>query len=167
MRILSASQARKTLQDMMPGEFLEQANWHSTDLPRNNKLPEDSGAKVAIARTLVGAILSRGPTVLWINEWGVWPSSEHPDLFKTYRAALGESRSLIEAPIHLCEAGDEEKATSILCMALFFCWGAEIFNLNRELRATISHDGWIDLRIATGQESLGAALANSLNRIME
>lgn len=50
---------------------------------------------------LIGTILGKDqPSLLWITEFGVWPSLENWDLFDSLRAVSGERRPLADAPGH-------------------------------------------------------------------
>jgi len=128
--------------------------WQYPDPVPSYFLPEDSGAKVAIARTIATTFLDVGPTVLWINETGIWPSAEHMDLFSRYRLSYGERRVLSDAPIYIFESiADKDAFISVLCLSLFFIWGVEITDLGRTRALTISHDEWLEYRYAPGQDA--------------
>jgi hypothetical protein len=135
--------------------FVGGVDWKYPDPVPSYFLPKDSGAKVWLARVLADAFLDRGPTLLWITETGIWPTSEHMDLFVKYRLSYGERRTLADAPVHVFEAQDDRDAfISILCLGLFFIWGFEVVSRDRSLAVTVSHDEWIEYRFAPGQESL-------------
>ena len=59
-----------------------------------------SGREGAAARDLIAALGSWDECLVWITEWGVWPSGEDWPGFYTWRGALGEGRSLDVAPGH-------------------------------------------------------------------
>jgi len=82
----------------------------------------DSGAKVSLARFLLSLVEPDPETLLLIDEWAVWPSSQHMPLFTRFREALGEHRPLIEAPGHLVTAADMDDAVSIVATSLLFIW---------------------------------------------
>jgi hypothetical protein len=105
------------------------------------------------------------PICLNITGWGI--ATEHLDLFDGYRRSLGETRSLIDAPLHLFERTDEEAFVSFLCMVFFFSWDASIFDLQGQLLLQTSHDGWLEIRasedglireVAAALESYGIPL---------
>ena len=52
--------------------------------------PIDSGRKIALAREVIGFNTQNHYLMLWINEWGVWPSSE------TCRSSLGFGRRSVK-----------------------------------------------------------------------
>ena len=84
--------------------------------------PADSGAKVSLARFLLSLVEPGPETLLLIDDWAVWPSSQHMPLFTRFREAFGEHRPLIEAPGHLVTAADMDDAVSIVATSLLFIW---------------------------------------------
>ena len=85
--------------------------------------PPDSGAKVSLARALFSFVDPKPETLLLVDDWAVWPSSQHMPLFTRFREALGEHRPLIEAPGHLVTTSDAEDAVSIVATSLFYFFG--------------------------------------------
>jgi hypothetical protein len=76
------------------------------------RLPGDSGKKTAVGRELCSLLCSeRG--LLWINEFGIWPSSEDWNLFDKFRRSLNETRYLSESPGHLFDSNDSDDVTSL------------------------------------------------------
>lgn len=86
------------------------------------KYPADSGAKVSLARYLFSLVAKDEETLLLVDDWAVWPSSQHMPLFTRFREALGEHRPLIEAPGHLVTPSQTDDAVSIVSTALLFIW---------------------------------------------
>ncbi len=133
--------------------LLDSSDWTEPFAGTDRWVPQDSGRKVALARSISDIFFERRPVALWITSWGIWPSSEHMDLFDQYRAAHSERRPLHEAPIHLFESDtDRDALLSILSLVLFFGWDAEIFTWQRtSLSVTLSHDAWLCFRCVPGQ----------------
>src|SRR5262245_11516237 len=94
------------------------AHFHITDVPYDT----DSGRKVSIARFLFSLITPAPETLLLVDDWGVWPSSQHMPLFTRFRQALGEERALTESPGHLVTGSETEDAISIVATSLLFIW---------------------------------------------
>ena len=84
-------------------------HFHIADLA----YPPDSGAKVSLARRLFSLVASESETLVLVDDWAVWPSSQHLPLFTRFREALGERRPLIEAPGHIVTPTDTDDAISI------------------------------------------------------
>src|SRR6266403_2956612 len=91
---------------------------HIADL----KYPADSGAKVSLVRYLFSLVAKEEETLLLVDDWAVWPSSQHMPLFTRFREALGERRPLIEAPGYLVTRSETDDAVSIISTALLFIW---------------------------------------------
>jgi hypothetical protein len=115
---------------------------------RSFATPKDSGEKTALARLLVAifASLNSSELVLYISEWGIWESSENMEIFDSYRLAKGETRQLQEAPIHRFTSANDPALMGILCLALYFIWGVEIFDNEGKCLFTVSHDEWFEIR---------------------
>ena len=145
-------------------QLLDEVSRRATRTVGPVKIPADSGARVALAKKLRDVCFAgSGPVFLYITEWGVWPSCEQMDVFEKYRAALGENRSLRDAPVHLFSRGDAETFCSLTAIVLLFCWGAEVFGETSEFQLTLSHDEWAVLRISS--ETSPEAIA--LRRVIE
>src|SRR5215211_2597456 len=66
-------------------------------------IPNESGRRVALVanhldRDFLG---SKGKTLVWFHDWGVWPSGERMHFFRRLLASYGETRPLIELPAFL------------------------------------------------------------------
>ena len=114
--------------------------------------PTDSGKKIALAREVIGWYTKNHQLMLWISEWGVWPSSEHMPLFTRFRQALGEMRPLIEAPGHLINAGEFDEALSVLAVSLLFFWDCYVFSEWSGPVFFCSHDEWLGFFIPRGHD---------------
>lgn len=84
--------------------------------------------------------------MLWINEWGIWPSSENMGLFDLLRHAVAEARPIWEASGHLFEEDENELLSSFLSVTLYFIWGAMLVEPALKRVWTISHDEWIGVK---------------------
>ena len=115
-------------------------------------LPTDSGRKVVFARFLCSLLDAAPELLIWLGDWGVWPSSQHLPLFTRFREALGEHRPLIEAPGHLLTPDESEDSVSILVVSLQFVWDCHILTASGRDAVFVSHDevGWF----ATRDESI-------------
>src|SRR5215212_2733125 len=83
-------------------------------------VPTDSGKKVALARFLYSLIDPIPELLLWLDDWSVWPSSQHMPLFTRFRQGFGESRPLIDAPGQLLTPDEANDTISILVVSLQF-----------------------------------------------
>jgi hypothetical protein len=127
-------------------------------------LPIDSGRKVWLARFLYGLVDSSPELLIWLGDWGVWPSSQHMPLFSRFRQAFGEHRPLIEAPGHLVAPDEIEDGVSILTMSLFFLWDCHLLTASGRDVVFVSHDelGWFGSRDVSVTGSVGQQVKDAL-----
>jgi hypothetical protein len=93
--------------------------------PENAKvflIPPDSGRKIALVAGELRAFESVPEYLVWITEWGVWPSSERPHIFDRFRASYGEHRTLADVPGHAFQATEYEDAQSLVTLCVLFLW---------------------------------------------
>jgi hypothetical protein len=86
----------------------------------------------------------RMPVLLWITEWGIWPSSENWHLYYKFRQTYGDQRLLAEAPGHLFLEYEAEDLASFLQLAMMNGWGGYILPESNYVRAFFSHDEYIE-----------------------
>jgi len=113
--------------------------------PIHLRIPSDSGKKTALSKVIASFCDATDEALLWINEFGIWPSSEDRHLFEGFRRSLGEDRPLHEKPGHLFSGEDLDAVGSLLALVLYFCWGAVFISTARGVVITISHDEIIDV----------------------
>jgi len=107
------------------------------------------GLEAAAEAACLQAVSPYDQALLWIREWGIWPSAEDWPRFYTARGSRGERSSLEEKPGHVFEGStDTSELALFLRMVLDQGWGAHLLaaRQGRILRRLwISHDGWIEL----------------------
>lgn len=131
-------------------------DFDTIDLP----CPADSGAKVSLARQLFSLVGSEAETLLLVDDWAVWPSSQHLPLFTRFREAFGERRPLIEAPGHLVTADEVDDAVSIVATSLLFFWDCYGISSSGRDAFRISHDEFC--YFASRDASVAARVASEL-----
>jgi hypothetical protein len=112
-------------------------------------IPEDAGARVVLARTLWEAAGQGASEVLvWVTDWGVWPSGEHPPLAEAARRGFGAERPMHETPGHLARPGEDDAGLGVLCMAVLFLWDCWVLPADERPAVFVSHDelGVVDPR---------------------
>lgn len=102
-------------------------------------IPSDAGRKTALARTLSGVMESNAERLLWITQWGVFPSTENAALFDGYRRALGEDRPLSSLAAGHVLHGPGDELECLLDLVLYFFWDASVF-CGRSIWLRLSHD---------------------------
>jgi len=116
-------------------------------------IPVDSGRKTALSRIIVSFFEYDDEALLWINEFGIWESSEDRYLFQGFRRSLGESSPLHEKPGHVFSKGDLEATRSLVAMTLYFVWGGILFSPAKNLAIKISHDEFITIYVKDKKEA--------------
>lgn len=109
-------------------------------LRRSYPIPSDSAKKTVLSRIVASLFDSDREALLWINEYGIWPSAEDWTLFSGFRAHLGEESSLHEKPGYLFSNKDVDLVSSILALVLYFVWGALLISPDKRFLVRISHD---------------------------
>jgi hypothetical protein len=82
--------------------------------------------------------------LLWITEWGIWPSSENWHLFYKLRQTHHETRLLHEAPGHLYLAFEMDELASMLQLAILNGWGGYLLTDSDYVSAFFSHDEYVN-----------------------
>src|SRR5262245_55521871 len=78
------------------------------------------------AQWISKSLTYRMPVLLWITEWGIWPSSENWHLYYRLRGTYGDNRLLHETPGHLFLEHESEDFASFLELAMLNGWGGYI-----------------------------------------
>jgi hypothetical protein len=86
----------------------------------------------------------RKPTLLFITEWGIWPSSENWHLYYKLRQTYGDTRLLHEAPGHLFLEHEGEDLASFLQVCMLNGWGGYVLTDANYVNAFFSHDEYIN-----------------------
>jgi hypothetical protein len=145
MKILTKEDTDELLGESLD-VFLNKASGRLRLVGGTYSIPPDSGRKTALSRLLAYMLLKNSRICVYVSGWGVWGSAENLDLFYGYRRSVGESRPLIEAPVHLFERADEDAFVSILCMVFYFVWDGWVFDVEGKALVRISHDEWLEIR---------------------
>jgi hypothetical protein len=114
-----------------------------------------------IAHWIATSMTYRMPTLLWVTEWGIWPSSENWHLYYRLRQTYGDQRLLHETPGHLFLEHEAEDLASFLQIAMLNGWGGYVLTHANYMNAFFSHDEYInffaehDQSLADVQKALG------------
>lgn len=139
MRIISEAECHSwvsaKLQEPFSWPGVERRHSHSVTY----LLPTDVGKKTALARALTALVGRPGEGLLWITEWGVFPSCENMALFDGYRRSLRDERTVRAAPGHVFRESDLPELECLLDLVLYFFWDATVFDAG-SIWLRISHD---------------------------
>ena len=119
--------------DVTPGAHVERFAYPSTP-----------GRIRYLAHWTAASITFRMPALLWITEWGIWPSSENWHLYYRLRQSYGDRRLLDEAPGHLFLEHEVEDLATFLQVAMLNGWGGYLLTQADYVNAFFGHDEYID-----------------------
>lgn len=97
-----------------------------------------------IAHWIATELTYRMPALLWVTEWGIWPSSENWHLYYRLRQSHGDHRLLDEAPGHLFLEYEAEDLASFLQLSMLNGWGGYVLTHANYANAFFSHDEYLD-----------------------
>ena len=109
-----------------------------------------SGRELSVARDIVSRLVDWDSCILWIVEWGIWESSEDWPAYYAARGAIGEKRSLQNAPGLLAGPADREELARFFAFAMENGWDAYLIparaGAGTSQQVFTSHDEWVELR---------------------
>ena len=97
-----------------------------------------------VAHWVASQLMYRQPALLFITEWGIWPSSENWHLYYKLRQPYGDIRLLEDAPGHLCLEHEAEGLTSFLQLSILNGWGGYLLTAADYVNVFFSHDEYVD-----------------------
>lgn len=136
------SDLKRRKPDLMPGVHTARIRY-----------PSEPHRIFFIAHWIASALTYRKPTLLYVTEWGIWPSSENWHLYYRLRETYGDTRLLHEAPGHLFLEHEPEDLASFLQIAILNGWGGYVLTEADYANVFFSHDEYIDF-FATNSENL-------------
>jgi hypothetical protein len=107
------------------------------------------------------------PALLFITEWGIWPSCENWHLYYKLRQTYGENRLLPDAPGHLFLEHEAKDLASFLQLSMLNGWGGYVLTEANYVNAFFSHDEYIDFfaehaeKLADVRKMLGSSQPTS------
>jgi len=110
--------------------------------------------EVAFCRQLERALQPRQACLLWVTDWGIWPSSENLHLYYQLRQSYGDSRQLAEAPAHLFLDYESADLVSFLQVGLLCGWDMHLLPAVGYARAFVSHDEYVEFTAGEANASL-------------
>lgn len=106
--------------------------------------PQEAYRYYDAAQSIAQNIANRLPTLLWVTEWGIWPSSENWHLYYKLRQSHADHRLLYEAPGHFFLEYEAEELTSFLQLSMLNGWGGYVLPHASDVSAFFSHDEYIE-----------------------
>ncbi len=127
------SDRQRNRPDLMPNVRVERIQY-----------PREDYRVFFFAHWVASELTFHRPTLLFITEWGVWPSSENWHLYYKLRQAYGDNRLLQEAPGHMFQEHEAEDLASFLQLSMLNGWGGYVLTEANYVNAFFSHDEYID-----------------------
>lgn len=106
--------------------------------------PQEHYRLFYFAHWIATSLTYRQPTLLWLTEWGIWPSSENWHLYHKLRQSYGDMGLLHERPGHLFLQHEAEDLASFLQLSMLNGWGGYVLPQIDYVSAFFSHDEFVD-----------------------
>ena len=97
-----------------------------------------------LARFLGDFFLKNEAALLWITEWGIWPSSENWPMYYRLRRSFEDNRALEEAPGHFFLQGETDDLVSFIQLSLLNGWEGYVLTETAG-NLFFSHDEFLEL----------------------
>lgn len=108
-----------------------------------------------VSRMIVDSLGNFGGALLWITEFGIWPSSENWHLYYKLKSAYGASGDLVTEPGHRFFDYESADLVTFIDIVLRFGWGGHLFVFGESVSyAYLSHDGWLRYECPRSAEDL-------------
>ena len=108
------------------------------------RYPSEPHRFLCFAHSISGSLAYGEQALLWITEWGIWPSSENWHLYYKLRQTYDDQRLLDEAPGHLFLEDEVEDLTSFLQITMLNGWGGYVLTHANHVNAFFSDDEYIE-----------------------
>jgi len=93
----------------------------SVIISRSEKIPEDSGARIAKIKNDLEALKGKNIFLLFTG-WSVWPSGEWVPLFNAINTLYGSDEQLIDFPGYIFNDTEFNKFMNYCVLGIIFLW---------------------------------------------
>jgi hypothetical protein len=135
------SERQRKMPDLVPDAHLERIEY-----------PSEPYRVFFVALWVASELTFRRPTLLFVTEWDVWPSSENWHLYYKLRQSYGDNRLLGDAPGHLFLEHEQDDLASFLQLSMLNGWGGYVLTDANYVNAFFSHDEYIDFFAANSSK---------------
>jgi len=104
------------------------------------------------SRRIEAALQPRQSCLVWVTDWGIFPSNENLHLFYRLRQTYGDSRLLHEAPGHLCLDYESTEVVTLVYLGLLFGWDVHLIPTAGHGRAFVSHHEWVEMGFSGAEQ---------------
>jgi hypothetical protein len=104
------------------------------------------------SRCVESALYPRQTCLLWVTDWGIFPSNENLHAYYRFRQSYGDSRLLHEAPGHLCLDYERPEVVTLTHFCILFGWDVHLIPTGGYARGFVSHDEFVELGFSDQSE---------------
>jgi hypothetical protein len=104
-------------------------------------IEDDRARSFWIATELTSFLGAFATCLVWVTEYGVWPSSENRHLYYRLRSSYGDLRELHDAPGHHYYGHEIHDLITLIDLMIQFGWGGHVLASSSSLY--FSHEGWV------------------------
>jgi hypothetical protein len=143
MKALSEKDARKWCQAQ--GATLENGGFPTGRRVKSFQIPSDAGVRVALVAKHLKHFDSICKTLVWFDDWSVWPSGQRMHIFERFLSSYGKASPLIDMPAFLFSQQEYEDLVSFVTIGVLLLWDVHVISAKARRLIFYSHDeiGWI------------------------
>jgi len=67
-------------------------------LEEKGRIPNDGSKRVVLCKDIIRKCENSSSVLFWVEDYGIWPSSEHMELFMGYRSSFVGMESIEDFP---------------------------------------------------------------------
>ncbi len=97
------------------------------------------------SRAIESALQPRQTCLLWVTDWGIFPSNENHHLYYRLRQSYADVRLLHEAPDHVCLDYERSEVVTLVCLCILFGWDVHLIPSEGYGQAFVCHDEWAEI----------------------
>ena|SRR5258706_10704583 len=109
------------------------------------KFPPSFAQLLWFSRAIESAVQPCQECLLWVTDWGIFPSNENHHLYYRLRQSYGDVHLLREAPGHLCFDYERPEVVTLVHLCILFGWDVHLIPRGGYGRAFVCHDEWAQL----------------------
>lgn len=103
-------------------------------------IPADAGKRIALVKELTEPFGANSKALVWITDWGVWPSSERQHIFNRLRVSYGCDALLVDQPGQIFGKEEFEDMVSCVTLGVLFLWDVYVLTPLNKRGLFFSHD---------------------------
>ncbi len=146
MRVFTPEESAKWSEQLVARDARRQP---TRDLGKPHRLkcefPASFTKMLWFSRCIEAALQPRDSCLVWVTDWGIFPSGENLHLFYRFRQTYGDLRLLHEAPGHLCLNYESAEVVTLVHLGMLFGWDLHLIPTAGYARAFVSHDEWVEV----------------------